>query len=163
MEQRKSLLDLAVQRDVQISVDRELEKWPKIRVNKNLFSQAILNLLDNAVKYSRDGMEVRVDGKRVPGDVVGEEHTPGGVVLSFVNGGIPVREEEKDRIFERYYRTSEAKMLVPTGTGIGLAIVKAFVDHCGGSVEVNSVAIQATRDYVTEFRVFIPQGGAYHA
>jgi len=159
MEQRKSLLDLAEKRNLQISVDRKLENWSAIRVNKGLFSQAVLNLMDNAVKYSRDGTEVRVDGKRVPGDIVGGKHIPGGVILSFVNRGIPVREEEKDKIFERYYRADEAKDWIQMGTGIGLAIVKAFADYHGGNVEVKSEPVPGTRDYVTEFRIFIPQKG----
>lgn len=147
MEHRKQLLDLAESRNIQILVARELEEWPTIQVNKMLFSQAVLNLIDNAVKYSRDQTEIRIDGRR----------SPGGVSLSFVNRGIPIREEEKDRIFARYYRSKEAVKHIPVGTGIGLSIVKAFVDHCRGNIEVNSVPIRGTQDYVTEFRVFIPQ------
>jgi signal transduction histidine kinase len=78
------------------------------------------------------------------------------VTLSFVNQGIPIREEEKNAIFERYYRTAEAKRRIRTGTGIGLSIVQAFVDHCGGAVEVSSIPVPGTPDHVTEFRLFIP-------
>jgi signal transduction histidine kinase len=146
MEHRKSLLDLAAKRGIQILVDRELQGWPAIRVNETLFSQAVLNLIDNAIKYSRKGTEVRIDGKRLPD----------GVTLSFVSRGIPIREEDKDRIFERYYRTKEAQMYVMAGTGIGLFIAKTFLDYCDGSIEVKSEPIHGTRDYVTEFKLFIP-------
>jgi signal transduction histidine kinase len=149
MEHRKSLLDLAARREIEILVDQELEGWRSIRVNKTLFSQAVLNLIDNAIKYSRKGTEIRIDGKRLTD----------GVTLSFVNRGIPIREEDKDRIFERYYRTKEAQMHIREGTGIGLFIVKAFVDYCGGSIEVKSVPIHGRRDYVTEFKMFIPHRG----
>ncbi len=162
MEQRKSLHDLAERRGIEILVDPEeerrdrgerrrdrIEQWPLIRVSRQLFSQAVLNLMDNAVKYSRDNTEVRIYGRR----------SPGGVTLSFTNRGIRITEEEKGRIFERYYRTKEAKMHVQTGTGIGLAIVEAFVELYGGNIEVKSVPIHGTRDYLTEFRVFIPERG----
>ncbi len=171
MECRKSLLDLAMKRDIKITVDRELEKWPPIRVNRTLFFQACLNLLDNAVKYSRKGSEVRVDGKKVsaaslflkdtepttfsppPGTKLARE---GFVTLSYVNRGIPVLEAEKDKIFDRYYRSQAAQIHGPEGTGIGLSIVKAFVEHCEGHIEVNSTPVAGTKDYVTEFKIYIP-------
>ncbi len=146
MEHRKSLFDVAKQRDIEIVVDHSLENWPPVKVNATLLSQAILNLLDNAVKYSKDGTEIRVDGKRGVNEAI----------LSFVSRGIQIREEEKSKIFDRYYRTLEAVAAVPAGTGIGLSIVKAFIDHCNGEITVNSVPVPGTRDYVTEFKLSIP-------
>jgi len=78
----------------------------------------------------------------------------GGITLSFVNRGIPIHEEDRERIFERYWRSASAKMHVQQGTGIGLALVKAFADRYGG-IEVRSDPIQGTQDYVTEFKLLI--------
>ena len=52
MEHRKTLLDKVFGSGIEITVDRSIEEWPTIRLNKTLFSQAILNLLDNGAKYS---------------------------------------------------------------------------------------------------------------
>lgn len=158
MGQRKSLLDLARGRGIKITVDRELQDWPPIRVNPDLFSQTVLNLMDNAVKYSADETEVRIDGRRVPAEIVDGKPRLGGVELSFVNRGIPIKEDQKEKIFQRYYRTVEAKKRIPTGTGIGLAIVQAFLEHHDGTVKINSEPIPGTQHYVTEFRIFIPEG-----
>jgi len=148
MECRKSLLELAERRGIKISVDRELAQWPPVQVNKTLFIQAALNLIDNAIKYSRKGTEVRIDGKRLAD----------GVTLSFVNRGIPIRDEDKERIFKRYYRAKEARAWVQEGTGIGLSIVKAFAEYYGG-IEVKSTPIHGSQDYVTEFKLFIRKRG----
>ena len=148
MECRKTLLDLAERRDIAILVDQELSRWAPIRVNKGLFIHTALNLIDNAIKYSRDGTEVRIDGKRLPG----------GMSLSFVNRGIRIRDEDKERIFDRYWRSDDAKKHVQEGTGIGLSIVKVFVEFYGAS-EVRSVPVAGTRDYVTEFKLLIRDRG----
>jgi signal transduction histidine kinase len=149
-ECKRSLDDLAEDREIKISIDSMFQTMQrrrvKIEVNRVLFFQAVLNLIDNAIKYSRPRTEVRIDGTT----------TPTQVTISFVNRGIPIREEEKSKIFDRYYRTREAKRYKSEGTGIGLYIVRTFVEHYG-DIEVKSVPIGGTRDYVTEFKLIIPR------
>jgi signal transduction histidine kinase len=149
-ECKRSLDDLAEDREIKISIDSMFQTMQKRRVkmavNRVLFFQAVLNLIDNAIKYSRPRTEVRIDGTT----------TPTQVTISFVNRGIPIREEEKSKIFERYYRTREAKRYKSEGTGIGLYIVQTFVEHYG-DIEVKSMPIGGTRDYVTEFKLIIPR------
>jgi signal transduction histidine kinase len=145
-EQRKFLLELAEKRTIQIWIDKAMESWPAVQVHKTLFSQTVLNLIDNAIKYSRKGTDVRVFGKQIPE----------GISLSFENRGIPIRDEDKEKIFERYYRTREAQTFTSAGTGIGLYIVKAFVAQVGGSVEVRSEPVPGSRDYITTFKLTIP-------
>ena len=145
MECRKSLIDLARRQNIEIRVDPTLQGWPPIQVNKSLFNQVVLNLVDNAIKYSRRGTEIRVDGKR----------QLDGVCLSFVNRGIPIQEEDRECIFMRYFRTKEAQQHIQSGTGIGLYIVKVFADTYG-KVEVKSEPMhEGAKDSVTEFRLFI--------
>jgi signal transduction histidine kinase len=145
-ECRKSLIDLAEKRGIKVTIDKALRNAHDIWVNKALFFQTVLNLVDNAIKYSCDGTEVRIDGRS----------TPSQITISVVNRGIPIFEEEKEKIFERYYRSKEARKRRPEGTGVGLYIVRKFVDHYG-DIEVNSVPIGGTRDYVTEFKLVIPR------
>ncbi|MBI5209561.1 MAG: HAMP domain-containing protein [Elusimicrobia bacterium] len=86
------------------------------------------NLVDNAIKYSRqDGVvSVRASEER------------GSLVLSVQDDGIGVPGEDKDRIFEEFYRTSSASAHEKEGTGLGLCIVKRLAEAYGASVEVRS-------------------------
>jgi len=144
MECRRSLIDLAEDRGIQISVDKKLERWPAIQLDRELFMEAVLNLMDNAVKYSYDKTEIRIDGRRELDDIS----------LSFVNRGIQIRYEDKQRIFERYQRTKEAQLHAGSGTGIGLSIVKAFVNFYG-SIDVKCTPIGRPGHYITEFVLVI--------
>jgi signal transduction histidine kinase len=143
-ECRKTLNDLAEQREIKIILDPLLKNWPPLWVNKALFHQTVLNLVDNAIKYSRDNTEIRIDGKR----------STEGYTLYFVNRGILIREDDKNQIFSRYFRTNEAKSYRQQGTGIGLYIVKVFADKYG-DIKVKSLPIPGSRDYVTTFELFI--------
>jgi K+-sensing histidine kinase KdpD len=144
MEHRKSLFDVAKQRDIEIVVDHSLENWPPVKVNATLLSQAILNLLDNAVKYSKDGTEIRVDGKRGVNEAI----------LSFVSRGIQIREEEKSKIFDRYYRTLEAVAAVPAGTGIGALDCQGIYMTIVMGNYCEQCASAGTRVYVTRVQAF---------
>jgi signal transduction histidine kinase len=149
-ECRNSLVDLAARREIAIWIDPMFREWQdrrvKIRVNRTLFFQAVLNLMDNAVKYSHPRTEVRIYGRS----------TPSQIVINFTNRGILIREEEEEKIFERYYRTTEARRHRLEGTGIGLHIVRTFVDYYG-DIEVRSNPIGGTGDYLTEFKLVIPR------
>ena len=146
-ETRKFLLEMAEKREIRISIDKALESWSAVYMHKTLFLQAVLNLMDNAIKYSRDGTEVRIDGR----------YLPDGVSLNFVNCGIPIQESEREKIFDRYYRTPEAQSHTGAGTGIGLYIVKWFVDHAKGRIMVKSDPVPGNKkDYITVIELFIP-------
>jgi signal transduction histidine kinase len=145
-EIRKSLSTLANEREIEIRIDEEMQSWPRILVNKSLFWDAVLNLTENAIKYSMERTEIRVDGKRLPTEVT----------ISWVDRGIPVLEEDKEQIFERYFRARNAVQHTQVGRGIGLYIVKTFIDDCKGHIEVKSLPIKGTQDYVTEFKLSIP-------
>lgn len=142
MECQQLLMDLVESKGLKMSVDKELQNLPTVKLDRNLFMQTMLNLMDNAIKYSTEG-EIRVDGR----------YTTDGIAISVVNRGIQIRDGDKRRIFERYVRTDEARLFSSSGTGIGLAVVKAFADIYGGGskVDVRCNPISGTDDYVTEF------------
>jgi signal transduction histidine kinase len=75
-------------------------------------------------------------------------------VLTFGNIGIGVPDNEKEFIFERHYRATNAQRKVREGTGIGLSIVKAFADHYGG-IEVESYQLEGSSRHHTLFRLKI--------
>ena len=103
--------------------------------------QTLLNVLDNAVRYTPDGGHVTVTA--TPG--------PRGVEIEVTDTGVGIPGEHLPRIFERFYRVDAARSRALGGTGLGLAIVKHLVDAHGGRVEALS-----TLGAGTTIRMFFP-------
>ncbi len=97
-------------------------------VNPPLLEHAVVNLIDNAVKYSPDGSEVEILLRRTLADaeIVVRDHGPG------------IARQHLPRLFERFYRVDKARSRDMGGTGLGLAIVKHIMQAHGGSVSVES-------------------------
>jgi two-component system phosphate regulon sensor histidine kinase PhoR len=96
--------------------------------DKNRLKQVFINLITNAIKYTEKGrVEVLVE----------EEDRFGKIVVK--DTGIGIREEDKSRIFERFYRVDKARSRAVGGTGLGLAIVKHIIEAHGSKIEVKSV------------------------
>lgn len=106
------------------------------------FEQAVLNLLQNAIKFNRPGGEVRLSSKRIGPDKIS---------IAFSDTGIGIPSEDLSRIFERFYRVDKARSREVGGTGLGLAIVKHAIERMNGTVEVES---QLGRG--SEFRILLP-------
>jgi two-component system phosphate regulon sensor histidine kinase PhoR len=100
----------------------------RARLNAQLVEQAVVNLVDNAVKYAPAGTEVRVEGAR----------EPAGVVVRVRDQGPGIPAEHLPRLFERFYRVDKARSRKAGGTGLGLAIVKHIAQAHDGRVEVQS-------------------------
>ena len=102
---------------------------PTIRADPVRLQEALHNLLDNAVKYSREHGEIRLMARRRDEEVV----------LSVSDNGIGISKEDLPRIFERFYRVDKARTAENIrGTGLGLAIVKHIAQLHGGHVEAES-------------------------
>jgi two-component system phosphate regulon sensor histidine kinase PhoR len=97
-------------------------------MNPSLLEQAVVNLIDNAVKYSAAGQTVRVEAGRADGEVF----------IRVIDQGCGIGSEHLPRIFERFYRVDKARSRKLGGTGLGLAIVKHIVQLHGGQVTVDS-------------------------
>ena len=93
--------------------------------------QVLINLLDNAIKYTPDGGDVIVCAKPLVG---GEPR----VEISVRDTGIGIPPEDLPRLFERFYRVDKARSREMGGTGLGLAIVKHLVLAHGGEIRVES-------------------------
>jgi len=145
-ECRNLLMDIAEEYGLEIKINDEVKRWPAIQIDVEMFRLAVLNLIHNAIKYSYPNSEIRIGGWR---DI-------GGYIITFGNIGIPIHNDEKERIFERYFRGKEAIAMHPAGTGIGLTIVKAFVEHYEGEISIESKPIDSGR-HLTVFRLFIPK------
>jgi two-component system phosphate regulon sensor histidine kinase PhoR len=100
-----------------------------IRADRTRLQEALYNLLDNAVKYSREHSEIRVSARLRDGEIE----------LCVSDDGIGIAKEDLPRIFERFYRADKARSADKVGgTGLGLAIVKHIVQLHGGRVEADS-------------------------
>ena len=101
-------------------------------MNGTLLEQAVVNLLVNAIKYSRQGDTVMLKANAIDGP---EEKK---VVISVKDTGCGIGKEHLPRLFERFYRSDRARSRAVGGTGLGLAIVKHIVQAHGGKIDVQS-------------------------
>jgi len=101
---------------------------PEVSGDPNRLNQVFTNLVGNAINYTPEGGEISVDVYRV-----------GGAIRADVkDNGIGVRPEEQGKIFERFYRADHPMVQECRGTGLGLPIVKMFLEMHGGRVWVES-------------------------
>lgn len=119
-----------------------------VRGNKERLIQMLLNLVDNAVKYT----SLKEKGEKKVW--VRAYDTPDWVVLEVEDTGPGIPKEAQSRIFEKFYRVDKARSRKMGGTGLGLTIVKTIVDKHGGRIEVESEINQGT-----VMRVFLPKRG----
>ncbi|MFF5992293.1 sensor histidine kinase [Prauserella flavalba] len=115
-------LDRARRRAGETEFDVTLEPWV-LAGDPAVLERAVLNLLDNAVKFSPEGSTVQVR-LRALGD--------GTAVIEVSDAGPGIADEDLPKVFERFYRSSEARTL--PGSGLGLAIVKQSTERHGGAV-----------------------------
>jgi two-component system, OmpR family, phosphate regulon sensor histidine kinase PhoR len=113
--------------NVELSLEVEAD-LPEARVDQRAIELCIMNLIDNSIKYAKDGGRVKVVVKRREGHVV--------VLVVDFGPGIP--KAEQSRIFERFYRGSVAGGTRARGSGIGLALVEHIMESHGGRATVES-------------------------
>jgi two-component system phosphate regulon sensor histidine kinase PhoR len=130
----KEILDAAIN-DCQaaagergIGVHASCDETVMANINGHLLEQAVVNLLDNAIKYSDPGDEVSITARALPDEVL----------ISVTDQGCGIDRDHLPRLFERFYRVDKARSRKLGGTGLGLAIVKHIVQAHGGKVSVQS-------------------------
>lgn len=111
--------------ELKLDVDEEL---PLLYLDEEALAQALINLLDNAAKYSDTTKEIRV----------GCTSRHGEVRISVTDRGIGIPPREQKKIFESFYRVEKSNVHDVKGSGLGLAVVAHVVDHHGGRIEVDS-------------------------
>jgi len=116
--------------DKHISLEYDSSYSLRFDADARLLEQALVNLVDNAVKYSHENTSVSLAAEAIDGELV----------ISVTDQGDGIPEKDLPRIFERFYRVDKARSRKLGGTGLGLAIVKHIVQAHGGTVSVESVA-----------------------
>lgn len=144
----KSAVDLCRPRARKKNIEIELDcpNDLRARVNSTLIEQALVNLLDNAIKYSENDKSifVRVHPPASGSGDAGSERAASGeaplnaVQIEVADQGFGIAEEHLPRLFERFYRVDKARSRNMGGTGLGLSIVKHIAIAHGGNVQVQS-------------------------
>ena len=129
----------AAGKNITVSVsgcEAEVEGVPAI------LGEVIYNLIDNGIKYNRDGGRVNVTVAVVPGEAV----------LIFKDTGCGIGSADKERVFERFYRVDKSHFKETGGTGLGLSIVKHGILFHQGRIELESELEQGTT-----IKIFLPR------
>ena len=101
---------------------------PHLEVDKDALTQAMNNLLDNAVKFSPERKEIDI--------ILKKDDT--NVILEVKDKGIGIHSDELDKIFDKFYQGRSEVKQSAKGTGLGLTLVKHTVEAHGGRIEVES-------------------------
>lgn len=121
-----------------------LEHLPLIVGDRNRLEQVMMNILGNAIKYTPDGGHIRVTAGTTASDVW----------MEVADDGIGIPEEDRERIFDRFYRVDKARSRESGGTGLGLSIAREIVVRHQGSLRL------VHRDGPgTTVRLVLPIGG----
>ena len=111
-------------RFVMVEASREIEAI----ADRDRLKQVLINLVDNAVKYSESEQPISLNLERAERQAV----------IQVCDRGVGIPLQDQSRIFERFYRVDEARSRMSGGHGLGLAIVKTLVEGMGGSITVQS-------------------------
>ncbi len=129
----------------QVSVTCEVAEGDQVYADPDALQTLLLNLLDNAVKYTPQGGSVTARGRAVPG----------GYELAVIDTGVGIPKDHQDRIFERFYRVDRARDRTTGSTGLGLSIVKHLAESHEGHVNVRSIEGEGST-----FTAFFPEAPA---
>lgn len=135
---------LAQQNNVTLRFDSDREQYPAVYVDKERIRWVIRNLIENAIRYGREGGEVSVALKQQEASLL----------VAVKDDGIGITPEAQQYIFQRFYRSPEARRKRTDGSGLGLYIVKNIVNYHGGRIWFESVEGVGTTFFFT-----VPVGG----
>lgn len=121
------LRDRAEEKEIELKKDIQ-EELPLLMMIPEQIEQVLINLVDNAIKYTPEGGAVTVR----------TFNSEDRAVVEVEDNGIGIPEEDLERIFERFYRVDKARSRALGGTGIGLSIVKHILHNHGSQIEVES-------------------------
>lgn len=132
-------------KNIELSMNVQKELY-SLSGDPDKFKQMLLNLVDNAIKYTPENGKVWVEAYNIA-----DRDAKDKVVIKVADNGIGIPKQHIPRLFERFYRVDKARSRTVGGTGLGLAIVKHIVILFNGEIEVESKVGKGT-----EFRIILP-------
>jgi signal transduction histidine kinase len=120
---------LPLSRKKGLKVVCEASRVPRIQADRDKLRQCLVNLCSNAVKFTPAGGKITVSAETVPGERV---------AIHVADSGIGISEEHLERVFDVFYQVDGSSTREYGGAGLGLPIVKSFVEAHGGAVSVRS-------------------------
>jgi signal transduction histidine kinase len=111
------------------TLEEKIDPVPALKVDREAMARSLVNLVNNALKYSQDQKYVGVNLYR----------DNGSVKLEVVDHGIGIPPQEQEKIFEKFYRVGDPLVHNTKGSGLGLSLVHHIVHAHGGDVQVESV------------------------
>jgi len=115
--------------------EEKIDEVPPLRVDREAMARSLLNLVNNALKYSQDRKFIGVNLYR----------DNGSVKLEVVDQGIGIPHQEQQKIFEKFYRVGDPLVHNTKGSGLGLSLVRHIVQAHGGDVSVDSAPGQGSK------------------
>jgi signal transduction histidine kinase len=120
---------------------------PPVNVDREAIARSLLNLVNNALKYSKDNKYIGVSLYRANGSVK----------LEVQDHGIGIPADEHEKIFEKFYRVGDPLVHNTKGSGLGLSLVRHIVQAHGGEVQVDSAPGRGSK-----FTISLPVNGGMH-
>ncbi len=142
-------------RKIDFQIDFEKSIPNEIMVDTSMFDKILFNLLSNAFKATSENGKIRVkvshhnQGLVFP--LIDEKNVQSGFEFDITDTGIGINKKNIKKIFNRFYQSEENNEQYYSGTGIGLEVVKKFVDYHKGKI-----VVQSEQGVGTSFKVFIP-------
>ncbi|MEK7618894.1 MAG: ATP-binding protein [Patescibacteria group bacterium] len=122
-----------------LKVIEQYDTLPLINLDAGVIAKAIHNIISNGIKYNRDGKKLTITIKKQNTDAA----------LTVKDEGIGIPKAEQDKLFQKFFRASNAASSNTEGSGLGLYIVKSAIELCGGTVRFESVENKGTTFFVT--------------
>ena len=124
---------------IKFQLEKPGTKIPEIMLNKEKIFLAIQNILDNAIKYTPAGGRIRLslnnNGKEIE--------------IKVEDSGIGIKEEDKKKVFTKFFRGSNAAKMQTVGSGLGLFIAKSIVEEHNGKIKFKSKENQGSTFFVS--------------
>jgi signal transduction histidine kinase len=135
------VLPAARKAGVKIYFDRPADDIPTVTADQKRLSLAVVNILENAIRYNVENGEVTVKVDRIPNKPY--------VEISVKDTGIGVPPEAKEKLFTKFYRADNAMKSQTEGSGLGLYIVRSILNAHGGEVWIESELNRGTTVHLT--------------
>jgi signal transduction histidine kinase len=130
---------------IDVQIDNEsLKRLLRVQGHQEMLRQVVVNLIDNAIKYSLPRSTIQIRARQ----------WPSGPAFEISNRGFSISEENREKIFERGFRSGKAQALIPHGTGLGLWLVRKILEAHEATIRCHEV-IEGAQTRVL-FRIIFP-------